>query len=286
MRQDVTVRQLIAMSVTGVAIFLIGAGCAGSAPAQPSQPAAGATGAPAAASSPTAAMPSTATKSAPAASPAVAGSPTITGQAASGDPIVIFMPLPFTGPTADIGIYWDEGAKVAVKEINESGGIMGRPIDFRVADDQAKPDVYVRLIREFAGQGGNLLFGGSGSAGCLAAAPVIQELNVVLLATACQTTKMTAENYVPNFFRATTNAEITSRSAALVMHERHPNLTKWSTISPDYEFGHNTWEIFAKQMKELNPSFTVVREAFPPFLSPTFQSYITAVQAAQPEGMF
>ena len=285
MRDRVTVPPGALYSIIGLIASItlfVTAACGGGAPAPAAQPKAGATTAGSAATVPPAASPATAPQTAP----ATTGSPAPGAKAASGEPIKIFLQFTFTGPTASTGIFFGEGAKVAVKQINDSGGIMGRPVEYQEFDDQAKPDVAVRQVREWAGQGVNLIFGGATSAICPAVVPVAVEPNVVYQSVGCQSTKMTGELFSKNFFRSTTNAEITSRAAAITMNKYYPNVTKWATISPDYEYGHNTWEIFMKQMKELNPNFTVVKEAFPPFLSPSFQSYITSVQGAQPEGLF
>ncbi|HEX2172824.1 MAG TPA: ABC transporter substrate-binding protein [Dehalococcoidia bacterium] len=269
---------------SGIAALLAVAACAGG--ATPAAPTTAPKAAAPAGASPTTGGQAAPAAGSPAANPATAASPATAAKAPTGEPIKIYFQFTFTGPTASTGIFFDEGAKVAVQQINSSGGIMGRPIEYQAFDDQAKADVAVRQVREWGAQGVNLIFGGATSAICPAVVPVAQELNLVYQSVGCQSTKMTGEWFNPHFFRSTTNAEITSRASAIVMNQKYPDVTKWATISPDYEYGHNTWEIFVKQMQALNPNFTVVKEAFPPFLSPSFQSYITSVQGAQPEGMF
>lgn len=284
MRNGLTACRPSVLVITGLALALLAVACGGGATAPATAPQAAATTAPSAPQAAATTAPATAPTTAAAPTTAPAASPA--AQTGTGEPIKIRFQFTFTGPTASTGIFFGEGAKVAVKEINDSGGIMGRMIDYAEIDDQAKPDVAVRQVREWGGQGINLIFGGATSAICPAVVPVAQELNLIYQSVGCQSTKMTGEWFNRHFFRTTTNAEITNRAAAKIMYEKYPNVTKWATISPDYEYGHNTWEIFQKQMQALNPNFTVVREAFPPFLSPTFQSYITSVQAAQPEGLF
>src|SRR5690349_1408307 len=44
---------------------------------------------------------------------------------------------PLTGPQAETGPYQIQGAKLAVEEINKAGGLLGRPIELVIEDDQA-----------------------------------------------------------------------------------------------------------------------------------------------------
>jgi branched-chain amino acid transport system substrate-binding protein len=58
-----------------------------------------------------------------------------TGEPATGEPIVIGMPLAQTGP-AGVADHKDfqNGAELAVEEINASGGVAGRPLELQVVD--------------------------------------------------------------------------------------------------------------------------------------------------------
>lgn len=66
----------------------------------------------------------------------------------STDPIRIGFICPFTGGSQDFGVSARLGAELAVKEINEVGGYLGRPIELLARDDQANPDVGRRVAEE------------------------------------------------------------------------------------------------------------------------------------------
>jgi branched-chain amino acid transport system substrate-binding protein len=53
------------------------------------------------------------------------------------DPIKIGMVVPLTGPIADAGRYGTQGAKLAVEELNQAGGVLGRPLELVIEDDQS-----------------------------------------------------------------------------------------------------------------------------------------------------
>jgi branched-chain amino acid transport system substrate-binding protein len=56
-------------------------------------------------------------------------------------PIRIGLILPLTGGSSDMGNSAKVGAELAVKEINEVGGYLGRPLELLIRNDESKPDV-------------------------------------------------------------------------------------------------------------------------------------------------
>jgi branched-chain amino acid transport system substrate-binding protein len=52
------------------------------------------------------------------------------------EPLKIGMVAPLTGPAAESGRYQTQGAKLAAEEVNKAGGVLGRPIELVIEDDQ------------------------------------------------------------------------------------------------------------------------------------------------------
>ena len=70
------------------------------------------------------------------------------------EPLKIGMVAPLTGPAAELGLYQIQGAKLAVEEINKAGGVLGRPIELVIEDDQTtNPGSCARLQQACRGQG-------------------------------------------------------------------------------------------------------------------------------------
>lgn len=59
-----------------------------------------------------------------------------TGSSANSDTIVIGGLAPLTGSVSQYGISTSNGAKLAIKEINEAGGILGKQVDFVLYDEK------------------------------------------------------------------------------------------------------------------------------------------------------
>ena len=62
------------------------------------------------------------------------------GNACAADPVRIGLVGPFSGGSADFGMSMRRGVELAVKEINELGGYVGRQFELVVQDDKSTPD--------------------------------------------------------------------------------------------------------------------------------------------------
>jgi branched-chain amino acid transport system substrate-binding protein len=76
----------------------------------------------------------------------------IPGTALAAEPVRIGITTILSGPTADRGQSEQYGAQLALNQINEAGGVLGRPVEAFYADNACKPDIGVpatkRLIEQ------------------------------------------------------------------------------------------------------------------------------------------
>jgi branched-chain amino acid transport system substrate-binding protein len=61
------------------------------------------------------------------------------------------MVVPLTGPAAESGRYQAQGAKLAAEEVNKAGGVLGRPIELVIEDDQTTNPGIVLAFSKLAG---------------------------------------------------------------------------------------------------------------------------------------
>jgi branched-chain amino acid transport system substrate-binding protein len=73
------------------------------------------------------------------------------GAAIAADPIRIGMVAPLTGPGAESGRFQTQGAKLAAEEINKAGGVLGRPLELVIEDDQTTNPGVVLAFSKLAG---------------------------------------------------------------------------------------------------------------------------------------
>ena len=87
-------------------------------------------------------------------------------------PIQIASIVELSGVGATPGTGFDNGAKLAVKEVNAAGGILGRQIELTSFDDQSNPSLAKGLVQKAADMGAYAIVGPSQSGMALA---VMQE---------------------------------------------------------------------------------------------------------------
>ena len=88
---------------------------------------------------------------------------------------------PVTGGAAVYGEAVKIGAELAVKEINEAGGINGVPIEFNYQDDENDAEKAVNAYNTLKDWGMQMLLGTVTSAPCVAVGEVAQEDNTFML---------------------------------------------------------------------------------------------------------
>jgi branched-chain amino acid transport system substrate-binding protein len=72
-----------------------------------------------------------------------AGGTTTGGEGPSGEPIKIGASLPLTGDFSEPGVAARQGYEIWAKQVNDAGGLLGRPVQIVVKDDQSDQNVVV-----------------------------------------------------------------------------------------------------------------------------------------------
>ena len=72
----------------------------------------------------------------------------VAGLAAAAEPIKIGVAGPFTGGSSSMGVSMRDGVRLAVQEINKSGGVLGRQLQVIERDDEAKNERGVQIAQE------------------------------------------------------------------------------------------------------------------------------------------
>src|SRR5205823_3527042 len=74
-------------------------------------------------------------------------------------PVLFFGIMELSGTGATPGTNFNNGVKLAVKEINASGGILGRQIDYTPFDTQTNPGVAKAMAQKAIDQGAYVVLG-------------------------------------------------------------------------------------------------------------------------------
>lgn len=96
--------------------------------------------------------------------------------------IVLGQSAPFSGPAAQLGIQFHEGAKLYFDAINAKGGINGRAIELRKLDDGYEPPRTEANTKQFIADGVFALFGYIGTPTSVVALPLATEAKIPFFA--------------------------------------------------------------------------------------------------------
>lgn len=91
---------------------------------------------------------------------------------AQGDRIVLAQSAPFTGPSAQLGIQFHQGAKLFFDQLNAQGGVHRKAVEIVKLDDGYEPDRCAENTRKLLADDPLALFGYIGTPTSLAALPL------------------------------------------------------------------------------------------------------------------
>jgi branched-chain amino acid transport system substrate-binding protein len=103
-------------------------------------------------------------------------------RAQSATKLILGQSAPFTGPAAELGIQFHQGAKLWMEQVNAQGGIGGRTIEIKTLDDGYEPDRCAANTQKFIAEDVHALFGYVGTPTSLAALPLLTKAQVPFIA--------------------------------------------------------------------------------------------------------
>ena len=194
-----------------------------------------------------------------------------------------------SGTLAGYGEFHKMGATMAVEEINKAGGIGGAKVEIEFRDSTLKKPQAIQNARFFVDSwGADFLAGVDSSGQALALAPVMAQLDKVLIVTHAATEKLTEQEVFKNgtkqIFRICTPTYQDGNAAAFVAKDL-PAKT-WATISPKYEYGYTCWKMFKETLGKLKPGVEFKAESWAPFGTTDFRPHINTILDAKPEGLY
>ena len=154
--------------------------------------------------------------------------------------INIGLNYPKTGPYSVQGLAQLRAAKMAVSEINNSGGIMGKQIKLITRDSESRPAKtrknVLELIKDYQVK---MIFGGSSSAVAIAASEICQQEKVLFFGTLTYSTATTGIHAHRHTFRECYNSWMGAKAIGAYL-KKHFNNKRYLYITADYTWGHST----------------------------------------------
>ena len=173
--------------------------------------------------------------------------------AQSDNSIVLGQSAPLTGPAAQLGIQFREGAKLYFNQVNAKGGINGRQIDLRTVDDGYEPEKTAANTKQFLADDVFALFGYIGTPTSVAALPLATAAKVPFFApfTGAQVLREPFNRYAIHV-----RASYFDETAAIVKQASAVGIKKFSVFYQNDAYGKAGLEGVERALKALNLPMT------------------------------
>lgn len=203
---------------------------------------------------------------------------------AGGETYVIGGIGPLTGDAASYGISVKQGAEIAIKEINEAGGVKvgdkTLQLSLKFEDDQATPDKAVTAYNSLMDNKMDALLGAVTSGSCLAVTNLAQEDDILMLTPSGSAADITKNT---NVFRLC----FTDPLQGETMAEHMITDLKFNKVAVIYknsdEYSTGVYEAFAAKVAELGGTITTA-EAFAD--GEDFNTQLTSIKGTDAEAIF
>ncbi|HXQ07008.1 MAG TPA: ABC transporter substrate-binding protein, partial [Bradyrhizobium sp.] len=147
---------------------------------------------------------------------------------------------PLTGFLGALGTYATLGMKLAVEEINQGGGIMGRQLDVMSEDSVNPATAATKAQRMFEQDGATVLIGEINSAAALTIMQVADRNKRLFLQTGARSDALRGKNCNKfTFHMDIPNTVMVNTVGKALMRDNMVKDKKFFTLTADYIFGHD-----------------------------------------------
>lgn len=196
--------------------------------------------------------------------------------AKAAEPIKIGYVSAFTGVMGEASSRNLLAFKMAIEEVNKTGGLAGRHVDILVRDDKGAAADHARLAKDLVyTEKVDLLTGAPSSIGAMAAAQVAKEMKTptLILSTGAEGPSIQRNRYL---FRIIPHYKAQTGTMATLAIKK--GWKKIALMNPDYAYGR----VFSDDTKAWlakAPGFEVMDDVYPKFGAVDYTPYITKLMA-------
>lgn len=190
--------------------------------------------------------------------------------------------LPLSGDAASWGEAGKEGIDIAIDEVNGKGGINGKKVAVMYEDSQAQPEKGVSAMLKLATiDNVPAVIGDIVSATTLAAAPIAEKNNVVLLSPTASAPKITeAGKYIFRIWPS----DLAEGTAIAEFAANTLRVKRIAILYIQNDYGIGLQQVFEKRFKELGGK-TLLSVAYKQDET-DFRPHLTKIKAQKPEAIY
>lgn len=177
------------------------------------------------------------------------------------------------------------GIELAVKEINDAGGVQGKPLEFIHRDDQGDPAEAIKIAEELMTRDSAVMLTGSilSHVG-LALSSFAAEKGYLYLAAEPLADSLVWKSGNPNTFRLRASTWV--QAAMLAEEAAKTDAIRYATIAPNYAYGQDAVEAFKVNLKKLKPEVEFVTEQWPALFKIDAGAEVQAIERAKPDAIY
>lgn len=205
-----------------------------------------------------------------------------TGAALAQDTIKIGVPTAQSGTYADLGNQAKRAVDLAIHQANAAGGILGRKLEARYLDTEAKPELARKQAEKLALEGYKLLTGTIASGEGLAMAPMLERWDAIYVSTINKTNKINGDACVPRMFRV--NKADAMDAAVVKPWLATRKEQKWAFLGADIQWGRDVGSSFKVAVADNKRQ--LVSEHYSPFGTKDFAPFIQQIKQSGAEGLW
>ena len=200
------------------------------------------------------------------------------------DPVKVGMLFPQSGGAGDDGQRVTRAVQVMAEVINSQGGVLGRPIQIVVRDDESTPAVGVAKANELIGENVALVIEGYNSPVTLAIQPVLARAGIMDITVLSKADGILASTSNPQAVRVnSSNAMDAAAIADWLMHTVKAH--KIGFASQNDAYGNGAQAGVEAELKKANWDYQVVSQQGFPFTATDFRVAVTALKDSKADAV-
>jgi branched-chain amino acid transport system substrate-binding protein len=174
--------------------------------------------------------------------------------------------------------------QLAVNEINDQGGVLGRKLEVTTRDTKFKVDIGISVTKELVMRENiDILVGTINSAVALAVSEIVKSEKIPFFCTFSKSDKITGSSGHRYVFGITENTVMVGKGAAVGLAKK-PYKRYW-IAGDDYEYGHALAGGVWANLKKVKADVTMIGESWWKVGEPELTPYLTAIMTAKPDAV-
>jgi branched-chain amino acid transport system substrate-binding protein len=190
-----------------------------------------------------------------------------------------------SGSGASFGQVELKGLQLAIEDINQAGGLLGKRVNLIATDDAGDASTGVTNTRNLIlNEKSVAIFGPNTSVAAAAMQGLATQYKIPLIQAGAGDVALSTTAFSPYAFTSLANSYMGTKAIGAFLAKQ--KYKRYATIAPDYSWGHNTVDGFKSSMKDFGADYQIVSQQWPSLQATDFSSYISATLAAKPDFVF